>query len=395
LTDDRLKILMLAPTPYFADRGCHVRIYEEARALILLGHEVCIVTYHLGRDMAGIPTVRIPRIPWYGKLSAGPSWHKPYLDILLFFTAYAAARRFRPDVIHAHLHEGAFLGMFLKRLLRIPLVFDCQGSLTGEMLDHRFIRRGSLINRLFRRLENFINKGSDIIITSSAGGVADLTTSWRIPADKVKELADGVDTGIFRPFPRDDARRALKLPPGSPVAVFLGVLNRYQGMDILIEAANILREKGTSPHFLIMGFPEEDYRKKADAFGLAEFFTFTGRIDYGKAPLLLCAGDIAVSPKISLTEANGKLFDYMACGLPTVVFENPVNREILGDAGVYARHGDPADFAARIEELLGDRAKMTDLAKRGREKAINDHSWSSRGEQLVAIYREIKKYACQ
>ena len=54
---------MLAPTPYFADRGCHVRIYEEARALIGLGHEVRIVTYHLGRDMAGIPTVPHPSHP--------------------------------------------------------------------------------------------------------------------------------------------------------------------------------------------------------------------------------------------------------------------------------------------------------------------------------------------
>src|SRR5512146_1473140 len=140
-----LRVLMLAPTPYFADRGCHVRIYEEARALIDLGHEVCIVTYHLGRDMAGIPTVRIPPVPWYRKLSAGPSWHKPYLDILLFFKALAAARRFRPHVVHAHLHEGAFLGIFLKKLLHLPLLFDCQGSLTAEMLDHGFIRKGSLL----------------------------------------------------------------------------------------------------------------------------------------------------------------------------------------------------------------------------------------------------------
>jgi glycosyltransferase involved in cell wall biosynthesis len=386
---------MLAPTPFFADRGCHVRIYEEARALIALGHEVRIATYHLGRDIEGIATRRIPFIPWYGKLEAGPSWHKLYLDILLFFTALGVARKFRPDVIHAHLHEGAFLGLFLKKLLRIPLVFDCQGSLTAEMLDHDFIRVSSLPHRLFLFLEKIVNKNSDFIITSSRAGALQLSGSWMVPANKVKGLIDGVDTDMFRPLPKDEARRALNLPLERPTAVFLGVLNRYQGIDLLLEVAKILKERGTSPHFLVMGFPEEEYRKKVEFLGMEELFTFTGRVEYQKAPLYLCAGDIAISPKISLSEANGKLFNYMGCGIPSVVFDNPVNREILGDTGVYARQEDPADFAARIEELLDDGTKLCELAKAVRGKAEKEHSWRARGEQLVGIYREMKNFACQ
>jgi hypothetical protein len=131
---EKLKILMIAPTPYFADRGCHVRIYEEARALTVLGHEVKLVTYHIGRDMPGISTCRIPSVPWYKKLAAGPSWHKPYLDLLLFFRAFGEAKKFRPHILHAHLHEGAFIGVFLKKFLKIPLLFDCQGSLTTEII---------------------------------------------------------------------------------------------------------------------------------------------------------------------------------------------------------------------------------------------------------------------
>ena len=384
---------MLAPTPYFADRGCHVRIYEEARALIGLGHEVCIVTYHLGRDMAGITTLRIPKIPWYHKLAAGPSWHKPYLDILLFFKALATARRFRPDIIHAHLHEGAFLGLMLKKLLRIPLIFDCQGSLTVEMLDHGFIRSGSFLYRLFGFVERIINAGADFIITSSRSGAHDLTESWGVSAGKVTSIIDGVDTGLFRPYPRDEARRALDIPPDRPTAVFLGILNRYQGIDLLLEVVQILKQRGSAPHFLVMGFPEDAYRRKAAALGLGPLISFTGRIDYETAPLCLSAGDIAISPKISLTEANGKLFNYMACGLPTVVFDNPVNREIMGDTGIYAVMADPVDFAARIEELLHDSAKRGELAGSVREKAVREHSWRSRGEQLVEIYRKLIELA--
>jgi glycosyltransferase involved in cell wall biosynthesis len=395
LTDERLKILMIAPTPFFADRGCHVRIYEEARALIDLGHDLRIVTYHLGRDMEGIPTVRIGQIPWYKKLTPGPSWHKPYLDILLFFKALSSARRSRPDIIHAHLHEGAFVGLLLKIFLRIPLLFDCQGSMTAEMIDHGFIRKGTLLYRLFHFLEKVVNNGSDFIVTSSLRGAAELTESWRMTPARVKGLIDGVDTDLFRPFPRDEARNALDLPPGRSTVVFLGVLNRYQGIDLLLEVIRILKGRGNAPHFLIMGFPEDEYRKRAEGLGIGELVTFTGRVDYRKTPLCICAGDIAISPKISMTEANGKLFNYMACGLPTVVFDNPVNREILGEAGVYACPGDPVDFAARIEELLNDRGRMAELSARVRKMAVGEHSWRIRAEQLVTVYRGLNKYPCQ
>jgi glycosyltransferase involved in cell wall biosynthesis len=380
---------MLAPTPYFADRGCHVRIYEEARALMALGQQVEIVTYHLGRDMPGIPTHRIPAVPWYRKLEAGPSWHKPYLDILLFCKAIGVARRFRPHLIHAHLHEGAFLGVFLKQYLRMPLLFDCQGSLITEIVDHGFCRRESLLGRAFQALERFINNGADAIITSSTPGAADLVEEWKVPAGRVTPLIDGVNTDEFRPGDRSDARRALGLPGDRLVVAFLGLFNRYQGIDLLLEVIRLLRDRGTPVHFLLMGFPDGEYRRRAGEMGIAEMITFTGRVEYREAGSHLAAADVAVSPKVSLSEANGKLFNYLACGLPALVFETPINREILGDCGVYARYGDAADFAARLEELLRDRELRARLATAGRLKAEQEYSWLNRGEQLMDVYRRL------
>jgi glycosyltransferase involved in cell wall biosynthesis len=137
-----------------------------------------------------------------------------------------------------------------------------------------------------------------------------------------------------------------------------------------------------------MGFPDEHYRKLAEEAGIGDMVTFTGKVDYGRASLYLSAGDIALSPKISLTEANGKLFNYMACGLPTVVFDTPVNREILGDAGVYAVYGDAADFADRIEALAGDVDMRDKLSKRMMAMAA-EHSWHARGEMLRHLYRQL------
>jgi len=91
--------------------------------------------------------------------------------------------------------------------------------------------------------------------------------------------------------------------------------------------------------------------------------TFTGRVDYDRAGEYLGLGDIAVSAKLSTTEANGKLYNYMACGLPSVVFDSAVNREILGDHGNYARLGDASALAAEINNLLDH------PAERGRARA--------------------------
>jgi glycosyltransferase involved in cell wall biosynthesis len=380
---------MVAPTPYFADRGCHVRIYEEARALRSLGHDVRIATYHIGRDMPGIPVVRIPRIPWYDRLEAGPSWHKLYLDLLLLCRAAAFSLRFRPHVIHAHLHEGAGIGCLLKLMTRIPLVFDYQGSLSGECIDHGFFKAGSLMARIFGRIERAINGCADRIVTSSSAGYNELRDTWGVAPGRMVSVIDGVDTKQFRPHDRQDARKHLGIAPDVPVVAYLGIMNAYQGTDLLLDVIALLKARGVRVHFLVMGFPHERYQAAAEAKGISDMITFTGKIDYNDAPLFLSAADLAVSPKLSLTEANGKLFNYMACALPVVVFDTPVNREILGDTGIYARLGDSADFAERIAALLADRDGLKGQGERVRAKAVQDHAWQARGVRLAEVYRVV------
>lgn len=389
MAETRLKILMLAPTPYFADRGCHVRIYEEARALRTLGHDVRIVTYHLGRDMPDIPTIRIPRVPWYSRLEAGPSWHKLYLDLLLFFKTLLIIPEFRPDIIHAHLHEGAFTGYFLKKLSGLPLILDYQGSLTGECIDHGFFKETSRTAGVFRRIERMTDSFADRIITSSGAGTVELVNNWGVPSRMVTPLIDAVDTEIFRPRPHHDGRQALGISRDSFVVAYLGIMSRYQGTDLLLDCIEQLKHDGIQAFFLIMGFPDERYRAEAQSRGLADMIHFTGKVDYAQAPLLLSAADIAVTPKLSPTEANGKIFNYMACGLPVVAFDTPVNREVLGDTGMYASYGDARDLAAKIAVLATDNDLRAGLSGQVRDKAISEHSWNSRGNLLTEIYRTV------
>lgn len=380
---------MLAPTPYFADRGCHVRIYEEARALRSQGHDVRIVTYHLGRDMPDIPTIRIPNVPWYSRLEAGPSLHKLYLDALLFFKAAMFIPDFRPDLIHAHLHEGAFIGYFLKKLSGVPLLLDYQGSLTGECIDHGFFSATSRMACIFKSIERLIHDFADRIITSSSAGTTELVNTWRVQPQLVSPLIDAVDMDVFHPRPQQPGREALGISPDTFVIAYLGILSRYQGTDLLLDCIEQLKHDGVKVYFLIMGFPDERYRAEALKRGLSDMILFTGRLDYKDAPRMLSAADIAVTPKLSPSEANGKIFNYMACGLPVVAFDTPVNREVLGDSGIYANYGDASDLAAKITTLASDRGLRKQFSKEVHDKALREHSWQSRGKLLSDVYQTL------
>jgi glycosyltransferase involved in cell wall biosynthesis len=135
-----------------------------------------------------------------------------------------------------------------------------------------------------------------------------------------------------------------------------------------------------------MGYPESDYIERARVLGLDDRITFAGKLDYAEAPRYLCLGDIAVSPKLSTSEANGKLLNYMACGLPCVVFDNPVNRELLGETGVYVENINAAGFVDHLADLLDHPERLAALAEQSRAHAVACHSWRARIKILEQIY---------
>lgn len=378
------KILMIAPTPFFSHRGCSVRVYEEARALEKLGNEVVICTYHIGDDVPGLAVHRIINVPWYKRLRAGPSYHKVYLDALLWFRSLRVARQIKPDVIHGHLHEGTLLGYMVGRILSLPLLSDLQGSLTGELKSHGFVKGDGVYFALLAGLERAIDALPHVTVASSSAVAEELRSEFG--ARRVFLALDGVDNDVFHPSVRK-ASRPQSIPPDAKVVVYLGLLSDYQGIDCLLEAIPQVLRVNEKVHFLIMGYPNvELYQEQARRLSVHDHVTFTGRIPYSEAPSYLALGDLAVSPKIAETESNGKLYNYMACGLPTIAFDTPVNREILGDLGLYARLGDASSLASALLGAIGDETLMADLGKKLRERAVRLFSWENTARQLMDCY---------
>ena len=185
-------------------------------------------------------------------------------------------------------------------------------------------------------------------------------------------------------------RRQLSVPEGRDVVGFLGLLADYQGVGDLLYAARRIVERRPQTHFLIMGYPGlEQYQRQAYDLQILDHVTFTGRVPYAQAPDYLSAADVAVSAKTSASEANGKLLNYMAMGLPAVAYETPVAREILGDLGLFAPPGDVAALAGAIERVLDDQQLRHELAGMLRARAERQFSWASFGHQLVQLYDRV------
>src|SRR6185503_190438 len=103
-----LRILMIAPEPFFEPRGTPFSEFHRIRALLALGHQVDLITYPFGQpvSMAGLRVFRSIRPPLVRRVKIGPSFAKIPLDALLALTALRRAVIGRYDAIHSHEEGG-------------------------------------------------------------------------------------------------------------------------------------------------------------------------------------------------------------------------------------------------------------------------------------------------
>ncbi|MBN1579506.1 MAG: glycosyltransferase family 4 protein [Anaerolineae bacterium] len=386
---------MLAPTMFFADYGSHVRILEEAVSLRAMGHKVTILAYPNGRDIAGLDVIRCWGVPFNYRIIVGSSRHKFYLDAMLALKGLLAMFQVKPDIIHAHLHEGALIGAVLSKLWRVPMVFDFQGSLTGEMIDHHFLKPDSVFSKFFLWFEECIDHWADVIVTSSHNATSLLHSRFGRSNGSVYTISDCVNPDVFRPGVIDAQERIQEraqygVPAEAQVVVYLGLLADYQGIPQLIQAAKMVLEERPDTYFLVFGFPGvTHYRAMAQAAGVADRVFFPGAVPYGQVPARLALGDVAVAPKLSATEGAGKILNYMAMALPVIAFDTPVSREYLGEWGMYAQFGDARSLAQNMLGALDDPERSRLQGQKLLQRILDEYTWQQGAFRIVQVYQKV------
>src|SRR3954468_10100657 len=159
-----VRILMIAPEPFFEPRGTPFSEFHRIRALTALGHTVDLVTYPFGQpvSMPGLRVFRSLRPLFIRSVKIGPSLAKIPLDLLLTFTAIRRALSGRYDAIHSH-EEGGLIGVVLAAALRVPHLYDMHSSLPQQLTNFAF-SRSRLIRRVFVAIERLMIRRSRVVI---------------------------------------------------------------------------------------------------------------------------------------------------------------------------------------------------------------------------------------
>ena len=388
------KVLVVAPVPFFVDRGTPMRILEESLALERKGLKVDIVTYHLGRDIKDLAPeskIKIHRVVrflfWYNKKESGPSWQKIILDMLLIVKVLRVYFKIKPDVIHAHLHEGVLIGWLVQKIIfwkKIKLVADFHGELVNEMTSHGYLN-GGWLKKIFHFLEKIIFSMGDWTIASS-GELKTIIRKLK-KDDKIDVVLDGVNLERYN-LKIKDARANTNNT--SLTIIYSGAFVQNKGIDLLLEAILKISQKNIKDiSFILAGGPVENISDFIKNNNLNQIVRVISPLDYKDLPEVNILGDIAIDPKTSqVGQASGKILQYMAAGLPVICFDRKNNRKYLEEAGYYVTDFSADGLVTAILYFKKNPDKIKTMSATSREMA-KQFSWDKSAKEIIEVYQKI------
>lgn len=382
-----LRILMIAPQPFFRARGTPFSILHRVRALLVAGHRVDLITYPFGNDveLPGLRIVRCRRPPFVRDVRIGPSLGKLLLDVPLYTETARMLRKHAYDVLHSH-EEAAFFAMRLARRHGVRHVYDMHSSLPQQLRNFSAYNLAP-VRAVFEWLERRVLERCDGVITicPELAEIAARYCGGR-PHEMIENTAD--DKAVFGRHgadPRDTYGLA-----GKQVILYTGTFEPYQGLDLLLQAFASLSSAYREAHLLMVGgTPAQVQHYKSQARGLADAVTFVGSVHPGQIPAFLDAADLIVSPRSRGTNTPLKIYGYMRSQRPIVATDLPTHTQVL-DSEVARLVAPTADgIAAGLRAILDNPAYGVRLAQAAAARAEQRFSDAAYLERVEAFYRRV------
>jgi glycosyltransferase involved in cell wall biosynthesis len=387
-----VRILMLAPEPFFEPRGTPFSEYHRIKALAELGHHIDLVTYPIGRDVE-LPNLRIYRSlrpPLVRKVRIGPSIAKVLLDSLMLFTIGRLALTKRYDAIHSH-EEMGLIGVWLSKWLRIPHLYDMHSSLPQQLSNFKY-SQSSWLHSVFTWAEDQMVHKSDVVITICQE-LQDTVASMGV-ADRSLLIENVMGGDVDEPPSRSPAevRAAWGISETAPLALYTGTFEAYQGVDMLIDAVAILAKQRPDARVVVVGgeSPQvEDAKARAASVGAASSIVFTGQQPAKEIPGFVEAADLLVSPRIRGTNTPLKIYSYLRSGKPIVATNLLTHTQVLSPAIARLVEPNPAPFAAAMLELMDRPDERARLAAAARAVAQEKYSRASYLKKTANAYERL------
>jgi glycosyltransferase involved in cell wall biosynthesis len=371
-----MHILMIAPEPFFEPRGTPFSEFHRIRALITLGHTVDLVTYPFGRnvDMPGLTIRRCVRPPFVHHVRIGPSWTKVPLDLSLALSALKLALSKKYDAVHSH-EEGGFIGVILAWWLGVPHLYDMHSSLPQQVENFGY-GRATWLKRVLSWVERVMIRRSRVVIVICQ----DLETTVRsVDSDVPTVLIENAPgSGDVRDAAGGTAIRAqLGLTPATPVVLYTGTFEAYQGLDLLYRAmAIVARARPDARLVMVGGEPAqvEAAKHQVGALGLSTTVIFTGQRPAEEVPAYLDAATVLASPRSTGTNTPLKIYQYLRSGRAIVATNLRTHTQVLSDDTSFLAAPTPEAFASAILEAVNTPALAADKGRRARVMAETKYS---------------------
>jgi glycosyltransferase involved in cell wall biosynthesis len=371
-----LRLLMLAPEPFFEPRGTPFSEYHRIKALVELGHHVDLVTYPIGRDVV-LPNLRIfrgPRPPFVRRVPIGPSAVKVVLDALMLFTIARRALAGGYDAVHSH-EEMGLVGVWVARWLGVPHLYDMHSSLPQQLGNFKF--SGSrLLRRVFDRVERQMVGGSDVVITICQELQDTVTEMGHGQRAILIENVMGGDVDDPPTLSGEEIRRRWGIPPAAPIVLYTGTFEAYQGLELLFDAAVRLQASHPTARILVVGGSADQVaaaQARAEGLG-ARHVVFTGQQPAREIPAFVAAASVLASPRIRGTNTPLKIYSYLRSGVPIVATNLLTHTQVLSPAVARLVPPEPDAFAAAVAALLDDPSAGRALAAAARR--LSDEKYS-------------------
>lgn len=354
-----MKILMIAPEPFFEPRGTPFSVLGRLKALSALGHEIDLLTYHLGQDVtiSNVRIYRTVRIPPITKIRIGPSLIKLFLDLLLMAKTVQFLLLRKYDLLHAH-EEASFFTIFLARLFGIPHLYDMHSSLPQQLRNFEYTKFSPVI-RIFEWFERYVISSSEGIITICPALEKHMKN---INPHAKHVMIENVPTevnheAISQRRSRVEKFRSTYSLDGKMIVLYAGTFEPYQGLDLLIRSAERVIAKAKNILFLLIGGHPDQVKKcrtLVEQLGLASQFCFTGIRPPDEIPIAIEASDVLISPRISGTNTPLKIYAYLQSGKPIIATNLYTHTQILTSEVALLVEPEAGAMAAGIITLLED-----------------------------------------
>jgi len=343
--------------------------------------------------------VRVINVP------AGPPCFVRKEELLPFMPEFAAymCERWQElgpyDLVHANFWMSGLVAADLKRALDVPFVvtFHALGRVrriyqNGDdgFPDERF------------PIEDRIIAEADAVIAECPQDRDDLLQLYQADAIRISVIPCGFDPAELMPQSRDDARRRLGIATDEQVVLQLGRLVPRKGIDNVVRAVAILRDKhDIDARLLIVGGETDEPDPEATPEigrlqslavnrGVADLVTFTGRRSRCELPDYYAAADVFVTTP--WYEPFGMTpLEAMACARPVIGTDvGGIKHTVLhGETGYLVEPRQPEALAGRLAELLSDRAAADAMGRRGYQRAHENFTWRSVASSVAALYCDV------